>query len=141
MSNDKGIPNLYDLIGVPFLDKGRDQKRGLDCWGLVLEVQRRIGNAVPDYGVPSCYDSAACDAWHRSVSVGGDWQEVSEPSPGDVVAMETNPNMPGVIDHYGVFIGGGRFIHAIQKHEVSAPKLRLASMFGKVRGFYRWAGK
>ena len=134
------LPNLADLIGVPFLDKGRDPKRGLDCWGLVLEVQRRIGNAVPDYAVTSCYASGECDAWVRGESVGGKWVDVDEPLPGDIVVMETNPNMPGCIDHCGVFIGGGRFIHAIQKHEVSAPKLRLASMFGKVRGFYRWAG-
>ena len=31
-----------DLIGVPFVDGGRD-KNGLDCWGLVKEAFRRQG--------------------------------------------------------------------------------------------------
>lgn len=37
-----------DLLGVPFKVHGRD-KRGMDCYGLVLECLRREGKSLPDF--------------------------------------------------------------------------------------------
>ena len=53
-----------DLIGVPFVDGGRDAKSGLDCWGLVKEVFRRQGYEVPDYHISAieAADIAGVDA-------------------------------------------------------------------------------
>jgi hypothetical protein len=34
-----------DLLGVPFLSHGRDEKQGLDCFGLIKVVLRRQGPA------------------------------------------------------------------------------------------------
>ena len=33
-----------ELVGVPFVDGGRDPGKGLDCWGLVREAYKRITN-------------------------------------------------------------------------------------------------
>lgn len=134
------LPDLSDLIGVPFLDLGRDPAKGLDCWGLVMEVFRRRGVTIPDYAVDTCFNTVAAFLRMSEATASGLWEAVPAPEVGDVVAMETNPDMPGCIDHYGVYIGQGRMIHTIRKHEVSAPKLRHAHMFGRVRGYYRWAG-
>ena len=40
---------ISDLIGVPFVSRGRDPKIGLDCWGLVMEIGRRMGKNIPDF--------------------------------------------------------------------------------------------
>lgn len=40
--------DFSDLIGVPFLDGGRDPKKGLDCYGLAIEVYRRMGKSLID---------------------------------------------------------------------------------------------
>ena len=37
-----------DLLGVPFLRHGRDEKCGMDCLGLVLTVTERMGVDFPD---------------------------------------------------------------------------------------------
>ena len=37
-----------DLLGVPFKVHGRD-KKGMDCYGLVLECLRREGKSLPDF--------------------------------------------------------------------------------------------
>ena len=37
-----------DLLGVPFKVHGRDRK-GMDCYGLVLECLRREGKSLPDF--------------------------------------------------------------------------------------------
>ncbi len=37
-----------DLLTTPFVAGGRDARRGLDCYGLVLELHRRLGIDTPD---------------------------------------------------------------------------------------------
>ena len=32
--------DVADLIGVPFVEFGRDIKNGLDCYGLAIEVDK-----------------------------------------------------------------------------------------------------
>ena len=40
--------DVSDLIGVPYVEFGRDIKKGLDCYGLVIEVTRRMGKPLRD---------------------------------------------------------------------------------------------
>ena len=40
--------DVADLIGVPFVEFGRDIKNGLDCYGLAIEVERRLGKNLKD---------------------------------------------------------------------------------------------
>ncbi len=40
--------DITDLIGVPFVEFGRDTKKGLDCYGLAIEVERRLGKKLKD---------------------------------------------------------------------------------------------
>ena len=40
--------DIADLIGVPFVEFGRDIKNGLDCYGLAIEVERRLGKNLKD---------------------------------------------------------------------------------------------
>ena len=40
--------DVADLIGVPFVEFGRDIKTGLDCYGLAIEVERRLGKNLKD---------------------------------------------------------------------------------------------
>lgn len=39
---------VSDLIGTPFKMFGRT-KEGLDCYGLVIEVEKRFGKIIPDF--------------------------------------------------------------------------------------------
>ena len=40
--------DIADLIGVPFVEFGRDVKNGLDCYGLAIEVEKRLGKTLKD---------------------------------------------------------------------------------------------
>lgn len=70
----KPAPTFDDLVGVKFLDKGRDPAVGLDCIGLVAEVYRRMGRRFPwpeQFGI-ECYnaeteeiDPVAIARWHE----------------------------------------------------------------------------
>jgi cell wall-associated NlpC family hydrolase len=136
------MPPLADLIGVPFEDCGRDPARGMDCWGLVMEVYRRTGVEVPDYGksVPSAYASADADGQYRAADTTGKWRKVDTPEPGDLVAMHTDMRMPGVVNHFGVCLGGGKFIHTCRNRKCEVARLGAIEWAHRVRGYYRWQG-
>lgn len=40
--------DLSDLIGIPFVEFGRDKSTGLDCYGLAIEVCKRYGKNLTD---------------------------------------------------------------------------------------------
>ena len=40
--------NYEDLLSIPYEDGGRDPKKGLDCYGLLLELCRRNGKPLKD---------------------------------------------------------------------------------------------
>ena len=40
--------DVSDLIGVPFVEFGRDKENGLDCYGLAIEVEKRLGKDLKD---------------------------------------------------------------------------------------------
>jgi cell wall-associated NlpC family hydrolase len=39
--------NYADLIGIPYKAHGRDEN-GLDCFGLILIISKRLGKPMPD---------------------------------------------------------------------------------------------
>lgn len=43
---------VTDLIGAPFVHGGRDVERGVDCFGLLIEMHRRKGQEIPDFRSP-----------------------------------------------------------------------------------------
>lgn len=130
------MPKVDDLIGVPFVDRGRDPVVGLDCYGLFMEVNRRFGQIVTDKNV-ACEDVVTA-----SVEVPEDiakhWAIVESPAPGDAVAMALSGNHPGVVQHFGVYLGNGRFIHTLMKIGVMISRINDPSWEKRIKGFYRW---
>lgn len=125
--------NTDDLLGIPFLDGGRDPRIGLDCWGLVLEIFRRYGIDLPDYRI-ACEDASRIDqeidanrwAWIRVTS--------SAPPVPSLVVMRFNH--PVLCNHTGVYIGDGLFIHTRQPIGVNIDRINSPAWARKIEGFY-----
>jgi len=121
---------LDDLIGLPFVDGGRDPEAGLDCWGLSTEVFRRYGITLPDYQI-SCEDASRIHNevreqrpfWHRC--------EGEIPIPALVVIRFTV-----YCDHTGVYIGSGRFIHTCKGIGVNIERIDHPAWAKRIEGFY-----
>ena len=131
--------NLAHLIGIPFVDGGRDPKKGLDCWGLLMQASREFGYKVPDYNI-----CAFCspDIWEKyKVETGRLWRKVKSPTPGCVLAFATDPEMPDAVCHFGIYIGRGQFLHTLKKSSSILSRLDHFYWRNKLRGIYEWAGE
>ena len=121
---------LDDLIGLPFIDGGRDPAVGFDCWGLSTEVFRRYGIELPDYKI-SCEDASRISSqideqkpfWHRCEG------EISVPA---LVVIR----FAVYCDHTGVYIGQGRFIHTRQEVGVNIDRIDHPAWAKRIEGFY-----
>jgi cell wall-associated NlpC family hydrolase len=130
-------PDLSGLIGIPFVQNGRDPAKGLDCWGLCREVFRRYGIDVPDFQM-ACYDAFQI---HDAVeSERPFWIRLDEPEDGCLVLFALDAFAPDIIQHLGVYVGEGKILHTLEKRGSSLIRLNDRFFGKKMRGFYRWNG-
>ncbi len=124
-----------DLLNVPFVDSGREIKTGLDCYGLFLIVQKRLGNELPDYNI-SCSDVNSI--YHKFIAVLSKWQKVENPDLGDGVALAINLHYPNIIQHFGVCVNKRQFIHTTKKTGVIVSRIDDMCWSNYIKGYYRW---
>ena len=128
---------VNDLIGVPFVSRGRDPKTGLDCWGLVMEVGKRFGKNIPDFLVDA-HDSKQIGVIHAFVEK--DWTKTDHPQPGAVIGLRLDRAcLPDVTQHYGVCLDTRRFIHAMEGVGVVVTRLDHRFFRNIISGFYLWS--
>lgn len=127
---------VSDLIGIPFVSKGRDPATGLDCWGLVLEVGRRMGVEFPDFYVDAD-DSRQIGCIKEFVE--RDWRMVSAPVAGAVVGIRLDRNIPDITQHYGVCLDDRRFIHTMKNVGVIITDFNHRFFKNIITGYYLWS--
>ena len=91
------------FLGVPYVFGGTTTS-GFDCSGFVQHVFGMLGVALPRTA------DAQYDAGKRAV--GG-------PHAGDLVFFDTY----GGVSHVGIYLGGGKFVHASSSHGVMVSRL------------------
>jgi cell wall-associated NlpC family hydrolase len=112
-----------DLLGKPFVEDARGPD-AYDCVGLLLEMQRRVGNQVPAWGSDVNNLEPAKEHWER----------VSDPQPGDAILIRSlDP-----LWHIGVVCGGGYMIHAHSSCGVVRERHNAFPWHKRIEGFYRW---
>lgn len=123
-----------DLIGKPFANGGRGPD-GYDCLGLALEIFRRTGLDVPDYNIPAFHCARIDTVVAQEAATS--WQRLPGPIAPCLVVIK---NHPQYINHVGVCVGSGMFIHVMQKVNVCLDRLDSPVWRKKIRGFYRYVG-
>jgi hypothetical protein len=83
------------VVGAPYRQGGESPSEGFDCSGLVQYAYRRIGVEVP---------RTAREQYRRLLRIA-----YRELAPGDLVFF-LPPGGTGM--HVGIYLGGGRFLHA-----------------------------
>lgn len=94
----KVVQYAFEYMGVPYV-WGGNTRSGIDCSGFVKAVFTRLGISLPRTA-------------REQYTVGRPvrWGELA---PGDRLYFVTKGS---TIDHTGIYIGGGRFIHASGSH-------------------------
>lgn len=99
------------LVGTPYRFGGSDD-RGFDCSGLAVYVYQTVGIAIPRTAAEQA--RAAQPVPLRALL------------PGDLLFFRIRSRR---IDHVGIYVGGGRFIHA--------PRAGALVSYARLRGFFR----
>lgn len=123
---------IDDLLGARYKRNGRDASKGFDCYGLAIEVSRRLGHALPDIekARERDYDFEECrkDILKEVKAV-----EVNEPGEcGDVVLMR---EASGAMSHIGIYLGNGQIIHC---DKIGVHVDRVSRLRGLIGRIYRW---
>ena len=130
--------DISALIGKPFVDGGRGPG-AYDCWGLVMEVFRVFGQELPDYrisaynyvGVGAQIMAGMADARRGHDSI---WQELETPEAPCIVAIKNHPRM---VNHCGAYIGGGRFLHVMERIGCVQDRIDSPMWRRRIMGFFR----
>ena len=122
--------NFTDLIGVPYRDGGRDPAVGLDCYGLLIVVFRRAGIELPAVN----YDCLTPEIiQEHMVQHKPAWRQIDSPVIPCALAIR---NRPPFVNHTGVYIGEGRFLHALKKVGVHQSIMDSPQWRNRIEGFY-----
>lgn len=127
---------LEDLLAVPYAFGGRDPAVGLDCWGMVIEVRRRLGYATWDPWHPISDQEEIPQAAAAVVQMFADrWERVTlrDAEAGDVLVL---PGFSGERTHAAVHVGGPPGA-AMQITKNGARRDTVAKLSRYVRGVYR----
>lgn len=123
--------DVSDLIGVKYTEHGRSAETGFDCWGLLLEVERRMGKDIPDFDYIMHDDKFVDDNARRQI-VEGHAKKVSGLSEGVIILFE---NAAGLKNHVGVYLEDGYFVHC-NGNGVHLDKIDTYNHLKK--GYYIW---
>ncbi len=120
------MPAISDLIGKPFKDGARGPD-AYDCWGLAVEVFRRFGVEMPDYRI-SCGSVTGGVIEKRN-----EWVRCVGEIPAPALIVFTTA---GITDHVGVYLGGGKFIHAHRSAGVVVAGVDHIFWKRRIEGYY-----
>lgn len=121
-----------DLLGAPFVYGGRSVKEGFDCYGLAMEIYRRLGMRLPEYQSTDQF-SLIHKMIHEAKPL---FVEVVKPEP---YCLATFIIRPPYTTHIGVVLKDSRrFIHIMQRRLVAIEWLDHVGWVRRNTGYYRW---
>ena len=122
-----------DLIGVRFVTHGRSISEGFDCYGLAIEVSRRLGHKLDDlWYKKSDAETFSMNAEKQIELLSGKVELTDEQSLGNLIVFSDSK---GRMVHIGVILDEGRFIHA----EIGGVRVtELEYYYRKEWKVYKW---
>lgn len=109
------LPDYEDLLGLPF-ERGARGPDEYDCYGLIIELHRRLGIELPDFESPGSVEEIAQIVDRETVER---WKRVPLRTIGSVLTFRVE----GIGAHVGMLIERDRFIHAVEDLGVTTGRL------------------
>lgn len=125
--------NFDDLRSVKFVSGGRASKEGLDCYGLCIEIYRRLGRNLPEYSSPDDNKEAA------SGMISKERDKFVKIPHATAWCLVLFAIFPPYETHIGVVLEDRKsFIHVAKKVGCCIEKLDNPFWEKRIRGFYEW---
>ncbi len=124
--------DLYnDLMGKPFLLGSRGPDK-YDCWGICLEVGKRVGINYPE-------DFTPCESEQQDAAIKNkrdmDFDKIEIPEPYCIVTFKITPPF---VDHCGIVLSDCKyFLHIMTGRSVSVNRLDHKILSRRIDGFYK----
>ncbi len=114
-------------VGIPYLDRGRDARQGLDCWGLVRWVYlQEQGLALPSLHEHDGHESIRALLRRHVV----DFVKLEGPQPFAIPLISSTIT----VMHVGVLIDERRMLHTVQGRDAC---IELVHPYRhKLQGYY-----
>lgn len=125
---------LNKFIGIPFKNRQSSFDQ-CDCFGLVRLVYKETQGKIIKQPQSSAFHSRLIEEEYLA-EISKNWKEVKDPLNGDVVAMAHDPLLPNVVQHFGIFLGGGKMLHTLRG--VGSHVCRLNVYTYCIKGYYRY---
>lgn len=128
---------IQALVGIPFINKGRDPKIGLDCWGLAKHASKTLfGIIIPSYS--DKYEFSNGDDASQALinNKGFPWGKVPSDKirPGDLLECR-------ILDkpwHVGILVAPGLMLHTQEGTGSITDSILGIKWAHRISGYYRW---
>lgn len=130
------MSNLYDLIGIPFKDKGRDYS-GYDCMGLAVTAHKNLGVDIPDFLIDSDSDSEINKKFIEQL-FSDSWERIEKPEVPCIVVFGFNQQDRNMVTHVGTYIGDNKILHTLEGKSSSLVDINHPFFKNKILGFYKY---
>lgn len=129
--------NFEKYIGIPYVEKGRDEKIGLDCWGLVrLIYKNELSIDLPSFSTEyDSIDNERIEDLFAQYKEG--WEPIDQPTIGDVVIFRVF----GYESHIGICVGDNKFIHVREARDTVIESLDNPKWSKRITGFFKYSEK
>lgn len=125
---------IDDLLGVRFKNHGRSIEEGFDCYGLAIEVSKRLGHTLIDlWYKKSDEETFAMNVDSICKKMCEEIEETDEQELGNLILFADNE---GRMVHIGVILEEDLFIHTVPNGGVMVT--RIDSYHRKQWKVYRW---
>jgi len=123
--------NVNDLIGVRFTSHGRSIEEGFDCYGLAIEVSKRLGHELLDLW----YERACPETFSENAEKGIGINNILETDNLELGNLVVFSDDKGNMVHIGVMLDDECFIHA----DIGGVRVtRLEDYYRKNWKVYTW---
>ncbi len=99
--------NVDNLIGAKYKLHGRTKEEGFDCYGLVMAVEKKLGNELPDFD----YKVDSYELFLKYYTEMLNAKKVKKINAFVEGAILLFSNSNGLKNHIGVYVGDGFFVH------------------------------
>lgn len=120
--------NVSDLIGVPFLEFGRNKDIGLDCYGLAIEIEKRYGKKLNDV-VLEKFDKNKLIKTLPKINV----EKTNEMQEGSILEYYCKKDNRL---HIAVYLGKGEIIQATENQGVRLSSVQSAKQYLTLSNIY-----